>query len=130
VSFSERFLLSWAANAIALVAATLLLDRVTYGSRGDLILAAVVFGILNTILKPVLKVVTFPAAILTLGIAWFAVSMLMLVLTDSLVDGFKIRGFWTLVWATLLVWLVNLVLDVVPGPWRAARRGGGRQPNR
>lgn len=122
MSFSERFLLSWAANAIALVVATLLLDRVTYGSRGDLILAAAVFGILNTILKPVLKVVTFPAAILTLGIAWFAVSMLMLVLTDSLVDGFRIRGFWTLVWATLLVWLVNLALDVVPGPWRAARR--------
>jgi putative membrane protein len=130
VSFLKGLLLSWAANAIALAAATLLLDRVTYGSRGDLILAAAVFGILNTILKPVLKGVTFPAAILTLGIAWFAVSMLMLVITDSLVDGFRIRGFSTLVWATLIVWLVNLVLDVVPGPWRAARRGGGRLPHR
>jgi len=114
VSLTERLLLSWAANAIALVVATLLLDRVSYGTKGDLVVAAVVFGLLNTILKPLLKLVTFPLAVLTLGIAWFAVSMLMLVLTDSLVDGFEIRGFWTLVWATLIVWAVNFVLDVVP----------------
>jgi putative membrane protein len=127
VSLFERLLLSWAANAIALVVATLLLERVTYGSRQDLIIAAAVFGVLNTILKPVLKVVTFPAAILTLGIAWFAVSMLMLVLTDSLVDGFKVRGFSTLVVATLIVWAVNFVLDVVPGPWRSSRRSRRRR---
>jgi putative membrane protein len=129
VSLTKRFLLSWAANAIALVVATFLLSRVTYGSDGDLILAAIVFGILNTILKPLLKLVTFPLAVLTLGVAWFAVSMLMLVIVDSLVDGFEIHGFWTLVWATLIVWAVNLVLDLVPGPWRA-RRGGGRPKRR
>jgi putative membrane protein len=129
VPLTKRFLLSWAANAIALVVATFLLSRVTYASDGDLILAAIVFGILNTILKPFLKLVTFPLAVLTLGIAWFAVSMLMLVIVDWLVDGFEIRGFWTLVWATLIVWAVNLVLDLVPGPWRA-RRGGGRRKTR
>jgi putative membrane protein len=130
VSLFERLLLSWAANAIALVVATLLLDRVTYATKGDLAVAAIVFGLLNTILKPVLKIVSFPLAILTLGIAWFAVSMLMLVLTDSLVDGFRIRGFGTLVWATLIVWAVNLVLDVVPGPWRDVRRGKRRGTKR
>jgi uncharacterized membrane protein YvlD (DUF360 family) len=48
--------------------------------------------------------------------------MLMLLLTAAIVDSFDIHGFWALVWATLIVWLVNLALDVVPGPWRHTRR--------
>ena len=55
----------------------------TYGgSAGTLVIAAAVFGILNTILKPILKLLTFPLAIFTLGLAWFGVAMLMLWLTD------------------------------------------------
>lgn len=56
-----------------------------------------------------------PLALLTLGIAWFFVSMLMLVITSSIVTGFQIHGFWTLVEATLVVWIVNLLLDFTPG---------------
>jgi uncharacterized membrane protein YvlD (DUF360 family) len=62
--------------------------------------------------------VTLPLAILSLGIAWFFVSMLMLAITRGIVSGFTIHGFWTLVGATLVVWLVNLVLDFLPGPWQ------------
>jgi putative membrane protein len=83
-----------------------------------LLLAAAVFGVLNTILKPLLRLITAPLAILTFGIAWFFVSLLMLLLTDSLVSGFHVSGFWTLVWATLIIWVVNLVLDFTPGPWQ------------
>jgi hypothetical protein len=59
-----------------------------------------------------------------LGIAWFFVSMLMLDLTDAIVSGFNISGFWTLVWATIIVWLVNLALDFTPGPWQIAGKRG------
>jgi putative membrane protein len=76
------------------------------------------FGVLNTVLKPLLRFVTLPLAILSLGIAWFFVSMLMLAITTGIVSGFAIHGFWTLVDATLVVWLVNLVLDFLPGPWQ------------
>ena len=48
---------------------------------------------------------------LTLGIAWFFVSMLMLWLTQKIINGFDIHGFWNYVWATILVWAVNLVVD-------------------
>ena len=44
--------------------------------------------------------------------------MLMLVITKGIVSGFYIDGFWTLVVATLIVWVVNLVLDFTPGPWQ------------
>jgi putative membrane protein len=112
---------SWVTNAVALgIAAWILSGVTTGGSFWTLVFAAAVFGILNTILKPILKLVTLPIAVITLGIAWFFVSMLMLWLTDLIVGAFDIRGFWNYVWATIIVWAVNLVLDLF-------FRGEGRQ---
>jgi len=95
---------------------------VTIGGFGDLLLAAAVFGILNTFLKPILKFATLPLAVITLKLVWFGVAMVMLWLTSLFIDGFQIHGLMTLVWATLIVWAVNVVLDFVPGPWRGTRR--------
>jgi putative membrane protein len=124
---SSALLLSWAANAIALAAAAALLDRVTVHEPGDLLLAAALFGVLNTVLKPILRLLSLPFAIITFGIAWFFVSMLMLRLTADIVSGFAIDGFGTLVWATVIVWVVNLVLDLAPGPWQGTRRRRSRR---
>jgi putative membrane protein len=98
------------------------LDKVTIGGIGDLLGAALLFGILNTLVKPILKLVTLPLAIVTLRLAWFGVSMLMLLITAWIVGSFDIDGFWALVWATVIVWVVNLLLDIVPGPWKHTRR--------
>jgi putative membrane protein len=84
------------------------------------VIAAAVFGVLNTLLKPILKLLTFPLAIFTLGLAWFGVAMFMLWLTDAIVPDFDISGFWTLVWATIIVWAANLALDLI-----LDRSGGG-----
>ncbi len=115
---SVRLAISWLTNAIVLGIVAAVLSGVTVSSAGSLLLAAAVFGILNTILKPLLRLITLPLAILTLGIAWFFVSLLMLVITRAIVSGFEIHGFWTLVEATIIVWLVNMALDFLPGPWR------------
>ena len=113
--FMIRWLLaSWAANAAALGITGWILSGVTFnGSFWTLVWAALVFGILNTILKPLLKLLTLPLAVFTLGIAWFFVSMLMLWLTDLIVGAFDIKGFWNYVWATIIVWAANLVIDLV-----------------
>ena len=116
-----RLAISWLTNALVL-GVVALLPGVHVHSAGSLIAAAAVFGVLNTILKPLLLFVTLPLALLTLGIAWFFVAMAMLALTDSIVGGFNIDGFWTLALATVIVWLVNLVLDATPGPWQLAGR--------
>lgn len=119
-----RLLISWLTNALVLGLVTLLLSNVTSQSFGSLLFAAAVFGVLNTVFKPLLRFITLPLALLTFGIAWFFVSMLMLDLTDAIVSGFHIDGFWTLVWATVIVWLVNLALDFTPGPWQIAGKRG------
>ena len=122
IRLAKQLTLSWVANAIVLAVVTVVLSGVKSDTVGDLIRAALLFGILNTILKPVLRLLTLPLAFITLGLIWFGVAMLMLWLTDLLIDGFEIHGFRSLVWATIIVWAVNVVLDFVPGPWRGTRR--------
>jgi putative membrane protein len=80
--------------------------------------------VLNTILKPILRLLTFPLAVVTLGIAWFFVSMLMLWLTDLIVGRFEIDGFWNYVWATIIVWAANLALDMILARSRGAGPAG------
>lgn len=111
---------SWLANAVVLGITAWILSGVSVnGSGWTLVWAAAVFGILNTGLKPLLKLVTLPVALLTFGVAWFFVSMLMLWLTDAIVGGFDVSGFWRgYVLATIVVWLANLAVDGV-------LRGGG-----
>ncbi|MGZ4307893.1 MAG: phage holin family protein [Gaiellaceae bacterium] len=122
IRLAKQLTLSFLANAVVLGIVTAILSGVTVDTAGDLIRAALLFGVLNTVLKPVLKLLTLPLAFITLGLIWFGVSMLMLWLTARLISGFAIHGFGTLLWATIIVWAVNVVLDFVPGPWRGTRR--------
>lgn len=115
-------LVSWAANAITLIVVIAILDDVEIGGAGALLSAALIFGLLNTFLKPILRLATLPLRIITLGLISFGVSMLMLALTALIVPSFDIDGFWTLVIATIIVWVVNLILDYLPGPWHHTRR--------
>lgn len=125
-----RLGISWLTNALVLAIVVALLSDVTVNNAGSLLAAAAVFGVLNTVLKPLLRLITLPLAILSFGIAWFFVSLLMLLLTGAIVHGFHIRGFWTLVEATLIVWVVNLVLDFAPGPWQVTGKRRRRRIRR
>ena len=106
-----ELLLRLAGNLAALWVAAELFDAMTYGdSFGVLVLAAVVFTVVNWIVKPVVAVLSLPLIVLSLGVAYFFVNVLMLLLTDWVVDDFEAGGFWTVVGATIVVWLVNLVI--------------------
>jgi len=119
---SRWLLVSWVANAVTLGVTGLVLSGVTFHhSVAALFASAAVFGVLNTILKPILKLLTLPFAVVTLGIVWFFVAMLMLWLTDLIVPKFSIHGFWTYVWATIIVWVVNIVVDAILSPRRGRR---------
>ena len=109
-----RLLSALVANAIALTITARLLDGVVVDDWVALVLAAIVFGIVNMLVKPVVMVLGIPFIILTLGLGIFFVNMLMLWLTDVFVgDRFDIEGFWTFVAATFFVWLINVLLELV-----------------
>jgi putative membrane protein len=106
-----ELLVRFVGNVAALWVASEVLDEMTYGdSFGVLVLAAVVFTIVNWIVKPVVAFLSIPFIIVTLGVAYFFVNVLMLLLTDWVVGDFEAGGFWTLVGATIIVWVVNLVI--------------------
>ena len=126
-----RILVAWAIDAAALAVAAWIFTGISVGgSAGTLILAALVYGILATFVKPVLKLLTLPLAILTLGIAWFFVAMFILWLTDLIISGLRIDGFWTLVGGTFVVWAVGAVVDhwLFPkqGPLKGLTRSSSR----
>lgn len=119
-----RVLLWWATNLAALWAAATLVDGISYGSFGWLVLAALVFGIVNLVVRPIVVLLALPAVILTLGLALLLVNALMLLLTAAIVPQFDVRDFfWAAVLGALIVWIVNMLLHAVVGDaGRAWRR--------
>jgi len=113
VPFGIRLLLAWACNVAAIWVAARLLDGIDYESFWHLVLAGLVFGIVNWLVKPVVTLLALPVIVLTLGVALFFVNLLMLYVTSWLVPGFRIDGFGDAVLGTLVIWVVNLVLRVV-----------------
>ncbi|MFE0487815.1 phage holin family protein [Streptomyces griseoaurantiacus] len=119
----KNFLVKTIANAGALAVAVWLLDKITLtgdsnGKKaGTLILVALLFGLVNVLVKPVVQVLTFPLFILTLGLITLVVNALMLLLTSWVagkVDlSFHVEGFWTAVLGGLIISVVSWALHVV-----------------
>jgi len=114
-----RFLVLWGINVLALIVVDWMFDGVTIERWGSLLLGAFVLTIGNTILKPILAILTLPLILVTFGLAYFALNVLMLALAEWIAPNFVINGFWTYVGATIVVWLVNVtvgwLLDRVRG---------------
>jgi putative membrane protein len=118
-----ELLARYAGNLAAIWIASELFDQMTYGdSFGVLALAAAVFTVVNRIVKPVVTLLSLPLIVLSLGVAYFFVNVLMLQLTDWVVGDFEAGGFWTLVGATIVIWAVNVVIAAALHDWAAARR--------
>jgi putative membrane protein len=102
--------LAWLANILSLAVADWLFDGVHIGHWWPLLIGAAVLGIANTIVRPILTLLTLPVVILTLGLGMIAINVAMLALAEWIAPRFSIDGFWTYVGATIVVWLVNWVL--------------------
>jgi putative membrane protein len=110
----RRFLVTWFFNIIALwVAAELLADISYDGNEWVLVVAALVFSVVNIFVRPLVILFTLPLVILTLGLALFFINLLMLYLTSWIVDDFTVDSFWEAILATIIVWIVNTVLEVL-----------------
>lgn len=119
-----RVLLWWASNLVALWVAAELVAGISYESAAWLVVAALVFGFVNLIVRPLVVLLALPAVILTLGLALLLVNALMLLLTGALAPGFDVRDFfWAAVLGSLIVWIVNMLLHaVLPDSGRGWRR--------
>ena len=114
----RNFLLRLIVNAIALtVAATILPGiHIDQSNLGTLALVALIFGLVNAIVKPVLYILSCPLILLTLGLFALVINGLMLLLTDALAGGrFTVDGFWWAVLGGLVVGITSMILESMLG---------------
>jgi len=114
----RALLLHWVLNAAALWAAAAIVPGLEFnGGLGRLLLVAAVFGIVNSILRPLLTILTCPLIIITLGLFTLVINALMLLVTGWLSEswnlGFTVMGFWAAFWGGLVVGLVSMVLSLL-----------------
>jgi putative membrane protein len=115
VPFVARLLIAWAINVAALWAADALWDGVTIDGLGAFLIGGAVLGIANTILKPVLAVLTLPLIIVTLGFFYLVINIAMVALAEWVAPDFSIDGFWSYVGTVVVVWAVNWIGDQILG---------------
>jgi putative membrane protein len=102
-----RLLVAFGINVLALWIANALFDGVRIHGAWAYIIGALVLGIANGILKPILTILTLPLIILTLGVFYFVINIAMLLLAEWAAPNFSIDGFWTYVGTVVIISVVN-----------------------
>jgi putative membrane protein len=105
-----RLLVHWLLSALALVIVAHIVPGFYVAGIGAALIAAVVIGLINATLGSFLKIVTFPLTVLTLGIFWFVINAVMLMVASALLSGFKVRGFGAAFLGAVVLALVNMAL--------------------
>lgn len=124
----KSFLIRWMINTIALSAAVQVIPGLHFTDGPVQLLAvALVFGVVNAILRPIVTVLSCPLVLVTLGLFTLVINGLMLMATARLAEvwnlGFRVDGFWPAFWGGLVVGLVSLALALLVGDDRQQRRG-------
>ncbi|HTA34921.1 MAG TPA: phage holin family protein [Solirubrobacteraceae bacterium] len=108
--------ITWLFNTLALYVATWLLAGLSYGADWWVpLVAGLVFTLVNSFLKPVLAILSIPFIVVTLGIFYFLINVLMLYLTHWIVPQFAIDNFWWAALAAVIISIVNWILHAAVG---------------
>jgi putative membrane protein len=106
-----KIIVRWLLLAAALLLVAQLDAGVHVTGFGAALIAALVLGLFNTLLRPVLVLLTLPVTVLTLGLFLFVINALMFYFAASVLDGFQVDGFWAALVGSLLYTLCGLVID-------------------
>ncbi|HVG68533.1 MAG TPA: phage holin family protein [Gaiellales bacterium] len=118
-----RLIATMVVNAAAIWVAAAIFDGITYSSLTNLLLTGLVLGVVNFLVRPVVKILTLPITIVTLGLWLIVVNAAMLLLTSWLVSGFAVNGILTALGGAVVIGAVNWVLSGI-----MRRDGAKRRP--
>src|SRR5690606_40556279 len=107
-------LLVWILNAVALLVVAYILPGITVASFGSALIAALVLGLLNTLVKPLLILLTLPITIVTLGLFLIVLNALVFWFAGSILGGFHVDGFWWAVLGAIVYSIVSALLSRLP----------------
>lgn len=108
-------LINWLTTTVAILISAYLLPGVSVRSFGAALVTALVLGLINAFVRPILVILTLPLTILTLGLFIFVLNALLVLLTSAIVPGFSVQSFWWALLFSLVFSVVSFVLHrVVP----------------
>jgi putative membrane protein len=108
-----RVLLVWLINTVALIAVAYLMPSISVSSFGAALVAALVLGLINAVVRPVLVLLTLPVTILTLGLFIFVLNGLLFWAVGTWLEGFNVGGFWAGVLGAILFSIVSWLLSAI-----------------
>jgi len=111
-----RILVGWVLNALALLAVTYLLPSIQVASFGSALVAALLLGLVNALIRPLLVILTLPATLLTLGLFLFVINGLLFWAVGNMLEGFSVGGFWSGFFGAILYSLISWVLSSLLEP--------------
>ncbi len=129
----KLFLLRWVVNTAAVLVAASIIPGIRYDEWTALLVATLVLGILNAVLRPLLVFLALPLVVVTLGLFLLVINALLLFWVGNLVKGFHVDSFKAAFLGSLVIFVVSLVLNSLTGLNEAkisVRRGGPPPPNR
>jgi putative membrane protein len=109
-------------NALALWVANVIFDSVRIHGFWAYFIGALVLGIANAILKPILAILTLPLIIVTLGLFYLLINIAMVALAEWIAPNFSIDGFWTYVGVVFIIWAVNWIAGALIDELEGGRR--------
>jgi putative membrane protein len=105
------FLVQWGLTSLSLWVASYLFSGLRFADGGSLLIAALLLGFANAIVKPLLIFFTLPLTVLTMGLFLLVINALVLMLVSSVVSGFTISSFWTAFFASIFISLFSLFIS-------------------
>jgi putative membrane protein len=108
-----RILLVWLINAIALIAVAYLMRSISVSSFTSALIAALVLGLVNAVIRPVLVLLTLPVTVITLGLFILVINALLFWFVGSIVQGFHVQGFWGALVGSILFSIVSWLLSTL-----------------
>lgn len=109
-----NLLAAWIVNALALLALTWVMPSIQVAGFGTALLVAVVLGLINAVLRPLLVLLTLPVTLLTLGLFIFVINAVLFQLAGTLIDGFQVGGFSSALFGSIgysvISWLLSAIL--------------------
>ena len=106
-----KLVAAWIVNALTLLALPYVIPSIQVAGFGTALLVAVVLGLINTLLRPLLILLTLPATLLTLGLFIFVINALLFQLAGNLVDGFNVVGFWPALFGSVVYSVISWALS-------------------
>ncbi len=107
-----QILITWLLSAMAIMVSSYLLPGVKLEGFLPALVVAVVLGIINAVIKPILILLTLPINILTLGLFTLVINAVLILLASSLVSGFKVDGFWWAMAFSIVLFIINTALGL------------------